>query len=82
MGMAASEPALKTNAVKVGTHPLGIGLYLFDYKPEYQATWGTGRQFGVMADEVERVRPEAVLIHPQGYRVVNYSMLGITRATS
>ena len=42
----------KNNVVRIGTHPLGLGLYLFDYKPEYQDRCGQGRQFGVMADEV------------------------------
>jgi hypothetical protein len=29
-----------------------------------------------MADEVEKIMPEAVLIHPTGYKMVNYSMIG------
>ena len=32
-----SDPAVKENIVRVGTHPLGIGLYLFDYKPAFRA---------------------------------------------
>jgi len=51
---------------------------LFDYKPEF-ADFGVGRQFGVMADEVERFVPEAVTIGAHGYRSVNYARLGITR---
>jgi len=31
-----------------------------------------------MADEVEAVMPEAVCEHPDGYKMVNYSFLGIT----
>jgi hypothetical protein len=73
----ASDRALKTNLVRIGTHPLGIGLYLFDYKAEFQALAGRGRQFGVMADEVETVMPEAVIVHPDGYKRVNYAMLEI-----
>lgn len=72
-----SDRAFKTNCVQVGTHPLGIGLYLFDYKPEFQEAQGYGRQFGVMADEVEAVMPEAVLMYEDGYKRVNYNMLGI-----
>ena len=78
MDMVPSDPMIKVNIVRVDTHPLGIGLYLFDYKPEYQRHGGTGRQFGVMADEVESVMPEAVSLHPDGYKAVNYAMLGIT----
>lgn len=76
-GMRASDRSIKDNIVQVGIHPSGIGLYLFDYKPEFKAQWGFGRQFGVMADEVEAVMFEAVLIHPDGYKQVNYAMLGI-----
>ncbi len=68
---------LKENIVRVGTHPLGIGLYLFDYKPEYRELAGFGRQFGVMADEVEVVLPQAVVMHPDGYKMVDYALLGI-----
>lgn len=81
MGMNASDRRLKTDIVQVGAHPMGFGLYLFSYKPEYQAQWGHGRQFGVMADEVAPVVPEAVDTHPDGYQVVSYAMLGITPHT-
>ncbi len=96
--MGASDRLLKHNIVPIGTHPIGIGLYLFDYKPEFRDVWvsvqtpppagrgserlhvwGHGRQFGVMADEVEQVMPEAVSLHPDGYKMVNYAMLGISR---
>ena len=76
--MAQSARYAKENIVRIGTHPLGIGLYLFDYKPEYRDACGRSRQFGVMADEVEKVMPEAVSIHPKGYKMVDYAMLGIS----
>jgi len=75
-----SDRSLKENIVKVGDHPLGIGLYLFDYKASYCETCGHGRQFGVMADEVEAVMPGAVSVHPNGHKQVNYAMLGISHA--
>jgi Chaperone of endosialidase len=75
--MLTSDRALKENIVRVGDHPLGIGLYLFDYLPQYRAAWGQGRQFGVRADEVEAVMPEAVSTHPDGYRRVDYGLLGV-----
>ena len=78
MNMGASDPALKENAVRIGTHPAGFGIYLFNYKAEHRAAHGHGRQFGVMANEVEMVLPEAVMVRADGYRAVNYSMLGIT----
>jgi len=78
MDMGPSDRSIKENIVRIDTHPLGIGLYLFDYKPEYRERCGTGRQLGVMADEVETVVPEAVSVHPDGYKMVNYAKLGIS----
>lgn len=77
-----SDRRIKESIVRVGDHPLGIGLYLFDFKPQYREVFGYGRQFGVMADEVEIVQPEAVSIHPDGYKMVNYEMLGISLTTN
>lgn len=74
----ASDRILKENITLIGKHPLGIGLYLFDYESKYRDTCGYGRQFGVMADEVETVMPKAVSVHPDGYKLVNYEMLGIS----
>lgn len=77
--MDASDRRLKTDLLRIDTHPLGFGLYLFNYKPEHRARWGHGRQFGVMADEVERLVPDAVGLHRDGYKVVDYALLGIRR---
>ncbi len=76
----ASDRRIKENIIRIGTHPLNIGLYLFDYKPEFRDAWGHGRQFGVMADEAETVMPEAVSVHPDGYKIIDYAMLGISRS--
>jgi len=65
--LAMSDRRLKSNIVRVGDHPLGIGVYEYDI-------FG-GRQRGVMADEVEKVMPDAVLKHPSGYKMVNYGKL-------
>ena len=70
-----SDRNTKENIVKIGEHPLGIGLYLFDYRAEFRDAGGHGRHLGVMADEVERVRPAAVSLHPNGHKVVNYGLL-------
>jgi len=62
-----SDRRLKSNIERIGTHPLGIGVYeynIFDRKER-----------GVMADEVEAVMPEAVVLHSSGYKMVNYGML-------
>jgi len=76
-GAMGSDRNIKENIILVGKHLLGIGLYLFDYKQQYKATWGYGRYLGVMADEVITVLPAAVSTHPDGYQLVNYSMLNL-----
>jgi hypothetical protein len=62
-----SDRRLKSNIERIGTHKLGIGLYEYDI-------FG-GRQQGVMADEAEKVMPQAVSMHPSGYKMVNYGLL-------
>lgn len=66
-GPMISDRRLKSNIVRIGTHPLGIGIYSYIIFGEPDV--------GVMADEVERVMPEAVLTHPSGYQMVNYALL-------
>lgn len=75
-----SERRVKENIVRIADHLLGFGLYLFDYRPEFQAQWGHGRQFGVMIDEVESVVPQAVVMHSDGFKRVDYALLGIDLA--
>src|SRR5260221_11320627 len=81
MPMTTSDRAAKENIVRVGTHPLGIGLYLFDYKPEYRDMAGHGRKLGVMADEVDTVMPGAVSVHPDGHKMGDSAMLAPAQAT-
>jgi len=66
-GLFTSDRRLKSNIVRVGTHPFGIGVYEYDINGE--------RQRGVMADEVETVLPEAVVTRSDGYKMVNYGLL-------
>jgi Chaperone of endosialidase len=80
MMRAMSDRRAKEDIVRIGTHRLGMGIYLFRFKVEYRERYGHGRQFGVMADEVETVMPEAVSVHPDGYKRVHYGMLGLRRA--
>lgn len=67
-GLAASDRRLKSNIVRVGAHRLGIGVY--DY-----VIFGKPAR-GVMADEVAKVMPEAVVRHPDGYDMVDYARIG------
>lgn len=73
-----SDPCVKQNILRIGTHPLGIGLYLFEYKPGFRVDNHHRRHFGVMADEVERVMPEAVSRDENGIRHVEHALLGIS----
>ena len=78
--MATSSRDIKQDIVRIGTHPLGFGLYLFRYRPEYRDAYGHGRQFGVVAEEVSAVAPHAVSSNQIGQTVVDYEMLGIRRS--
>jgi hypothetical protein len=78
-GMCSSERRVKENIVRIGDHPLGFGLYLFNYRLEHCDKWGHSRQFGVMIDEVEKVIPEAVHMGIDGYKRVDYRRLGVFR---
>jgi hypothetical protein len=70
-----SDISIKENIQKIGSLKNGINLYKFEYKDQYKDTWGHGQQVGVMAQEVEKVIPEAVSTHKDGYKLVNYSMV-------
>jgi hypothetical protein len=63
-----SDERLKKNIKRIGTHILGIGIYAYDY------IWGEP-SIGVMAQELEKVMPEAVITTDSGYKAVNYAML-------
>jgi hypothetical protein len=63
-----SDRRLKTDVERIGTTAHGLPLY------EY--TIFGRRERGVMADEVERVMPDAV-IERDGLKMVNYAMLGV-----
>ena len=69
MALAAyfmSDRRLKSNIRRIGTHDkYGIGIY------EYEK-FGK-REIGVMAQEMEQVRPDAVATHPSGYKMVDYN---------
>nr|WP_298930676.1 tail fiber domain-containing protein [uncultured Erythrobacter sp.] len=79
MGMM-SDRRLKQNIRKIGEHPLGFGLYLFDYRPEFRDLCEGRDVFGAMADEVAAVCPGAVAQHPSGYAMVDCAQLGIAQA--
>lgn len=70
LGSAAfmfSDRRLKSNIKRVGTHDIGVGIY------EY--TMMGVPQRGVIAQEVQAVRPDLVKRHANGYLMVNYGGL-------
>lgn len=66
MGMP-SDIRLKSNIVRIGTHPSGLPWYEYDIFGE--------RQQGVMAQEAIHVRPDAVRMMDNGYYAVDYGRL-------
>ena len=63
-----SDERLKKNIKPVGKMGNGLTIYSYEY------IWGSPTQFGVMAQEVEKVIPEAVS-HVNGYKMVDYARL-------
>jgi hypothetical protein len=74
-GIMASDIRMKENIIPMGSLPNGLPFYQFEYKPEFKDIAGHGQFFGVMAQDVEMVRPEAVLTTSDGYKMVNYGVL-------
>lgn len=65
-----SDKRAKTDIKKVGKTDDGLGVYTYRYKG------GQDTHMGVMAQEVEKKVPEAVKTGPDGYKRVNYGLLG------
>lgn len=73
---AFSDPRLKDDFGVVAETKEGLPLHVYRYKGESPLS---PLRLGVMADEVERVRPDAVFEHSSGYKVVNYSGIGLSK---
>jgi len=71
-----SDIRMKENIKEVGQLDNGLSVYEFEYKPEFKDLAGHGTHTGVMAHEVEQIKPEAVLVASNGYKMVDYSRLG------
>lgn len=74
IGSIFSEPALKKNIKVVGQRPDGLNIYAFDYIDETGA-YGMNNHLGVMADEVQKLRPDALGPNILGLRMVDYYRL-------
>jgi len=64
-----SDRRLKRDIHRLGTRSDGLGVYLYRY------LWSPVQYVGVMAQEVLKVKPSAVVIMPNGYYGVNYGEL-------
>ena len=73
--MAFSDIRMKENIKQIDWLPNGLPVYSYEYKPEFKDIAGHGQFVGVMAQEVEMVRPEAVITNANGYKMVNYGVL-------
>lgn len=65
-----SDRRLKRDILRLGCLDNGICLYRFRY------LWDDTFYVGVMAQEVERILPNAVVHGPDGYLRVRYDLLG------
>ncbi|NIJ16499.1 tail fiber domain-containing protein [Sphingobium vermicomposti] len=74
-----SDHRLKSNIEKVGAFPDGLGVYDYDYidapSADVAALMPEGRQRGVMASEVAKLRPWALGPDIGGFQTVNYGAL-------
>lgn len=66
-----SDRRAKTDIVRIGTSYDNLPIYRFRYKGDSEI------RLGVMADEVEKVKPEAVFTLPNGLQAVDYSQIGV-----
>jgi len=70
-GAAVSDMRLKEDVTAIGMTAQGLTLYRWRYK-------GMPGVFeGVMAQDVERLHPSAVVPLPFGYKAVDYDRLGL-----
>ena len=65
-----SDKRLKENITRIGDHPAGVGRYAWDWKD------GSGSSSGVLAQELQKRRPDAVAKTPSGFLAVDYAKIG------
>jgi hypothetical protein len=72
-----SDIRTKENIKYIRTLKNGLNVYSFEYKKEFKEIGGYGKHYGFMAQQVEKIFPNAVTIHSNGYKKINYSLIGI-----
>ena len=73
----SSDKRLKNKIKLVGRLANGIKLYKWEWTEKGKEIVGNQVEFGVIAQEVEKIMPEAVMRGSDGYLRVNYSMLEV-----
>lgn len=73
--LQASDIRLKTNIQRTGQTPYGINLYTWDWTEEAKEIVGDQPTFGVMAQEVMEMTPDAVIMYPDGFYRVDYARI-------
>ncbi len=73
--IAVSDARLKTNIIKIGSLANGLGVYIWDWTKQAVELFNPDYNVGVIAQEVEKVIPEAVVIDPSGFLKVDYARL-------
>lgn len=68
-GSTSSDIRLKREIRKIGKTPSGIPVYAFKY------IWSDESCIGVMAQDVEKILPEAVGIDTVGFKTVDYARI-------
>jgi len=76
-GGCRSERRLKKNIEYIGTSPMGIPIYHFEYKNPEHAPNGIGRYVGTMVDELQRLGLSDTLSTKDGDVWVDYNKLDI-----
>jgi hypothetical protein len=62
---------LKEDIHRIGVSPSGLPIYTFRY------IWGGPVYSGVMAQDLMRLRPDAVITTESGYMKVDYSRIDV-----
>ena len=75
LGSYVSDCRLKRDAVLLARLDNGIGVYRYRY------LWSDTVYVGVMAQEVAKITPSAVIRASDGYLRVNYARLGLRMMT-
>lgn len=71
--ITSSDIRVKEDVQRVGQLPNGIPIYTFRYTERYRPLWGRDIKIGVMAQDVEKVIPDAVVTGPDGIKMVDYA---------